>query len=203
MKSKSEDSLRPWNSPGQNTGEGSHCLLQGVFPTQGSNPGLPHCRHILYQLSHQGSPRIVEWVAYPFSSGSSRPRNRTGVSCIAGWFLTVWATRETRLRWRNVGKKKNCPFSPPRGPPAPFSSSMALDSLSTYLGINFLTLSPSVSKSVANASPCHTEHNRTTLPLLPASWNSASDHNGQMQFCSRDNQSSRGATQRQEPVSSQ
>ena len=42
----------PWNSPGQNTEEGSYSLLQGIFPTQGSNPGLPHCRQILYQLSH-------------------------------------------------------------------------------------------------------------------------------------------------------
>ena len=63
------DSLRlhglcsPWNSPGQNTGVGSLSLLQGIFPTQGSNPGLLHCRRILYQLSHQGSPRILEWVA--------------------------------------------------------------------------------------------------------------------------------------------
>ena len=53
------DSLRPhglytpWNSPGQNTGVGSCCLLQGIFPTQESNPGLPQCRQILYQLSHQ------------------------------------------------------------------------------------------------------------------------------------------------------
>ena len=46
----------PWNSPGQNTGVGSLSLLQGIFPTQGSNPDLPHCRRILYQLSHQGSP---------------------------------------------------------------------------------------------------------------------------------------------------
>ena len=45
----------PRNSPGQNTGVGSLSLLQGIFPTQGSNPGLPHCRQILYQLSHQGS----------------------------------------------------------------------------------------------------------------------------------------------------
>ena len=43
----------PWNSPGQNTGVGSLSLLQGIFPTQGSNPGLPHCRRLLYQLSHQ------------------------------------------------------------------------------------------------------------------------------------------------------
>ena len=46
----------PWNSPGQNTGVGSLSFLQGIFPTQGSNPGLPHCRQILYQLSYQGSP---------------------------------------------------------------------------------------------------------------------------------------------------
>ena len=86
----------PWNSLGQNTGMGSLSLLQGIFPTQGSNPGLPHCRKILYQLSHKGSPRVLEWGAYLFSSGSSRPRNRTRVSCIAGGFFTSWATREAR-----------------------------------------------------------------------------------------------------------
>ena len=51
----------------QNTGVDSLSLLQGIFPTQGLNPGLPHCRWILYQLSHKGNPRILEWVAYPFS----------------------------------------------------------------------------------------------------------------------------------------
>ena len=56
------DSLRlhglysPWNSPGQKTRVGSLFLLQGILPTQGSNPGLPHCRRILYQSSYQGSP---------------------------------------------------------------------------------------------------------------------------------------------------
>ena len=49
-------------SPGKNTGVGCHALLQGIFPTQGSNPGLPHCRWILYHLSNKGSPRILEWV---------------------------------------------------------------------------------------------------------------------------------------------
>ena len=63
----------PCNSPGQNTGVGSLSLLQGIFPTQGLNPGLPHCRQILYQLSHKGSPRILEWGGYPFSRGSSKP----------------------------------------------------------------------------------------------------------------------------------
>ena len=81
----------PWNSQGQKSWMCSLCLLQGIFPTQGSNPGLPHCGQILYQLSHKRSPRILEWVAYPFSSRSSRPRNRTGVSCIAGGFFTNWA----------------------------------------------------------------------------------------------------------------
>ena len=47
----------PWNSPGQNTGVGSLSLLQVIFPTQGSNPGHSHCRQILYQLTHQGSPK--------------------------------------------------------------------------------------------------------------------------------------------------
>ena len=49
----------PWNSPGQDTGEGSCSLLQGIFPTQRSNPGLPHCRQILYQLSYQVRPLKV------------------------------------------------------------------------------------------------------------------------------------------------
>ena len=84
----------PWNSPGQNTGVGSFSFLQGIFPTRGSNPGLPHCRWILYQLSHQGSPSILEWLAYAFSSESSWPRNWTRVSCIAGRFFTSWATRK-------------------------------------------------------------------------------------------------------------
>ena len=80
----------PWNSPGQDTGVGSLSLLQGIFPTQESNWGLPHCRWILYQLSHKGSGRILEWVAYPFSSRSAQPRNWIRVSHIAGGFFTSW-----------------------------------------------------------------------------------------------------------------
>ena len=87
----------PWNSPGQDTGVGSLSLIQGIFPIQGSNPGLSHCRWILYQLSHKGSPRTLEWVVFPFSSGSSQPRNRTRVSCIAGGFFTNWALGEVLL----------------------------------------------------------------------------------------------------------
>ena len=57
---------------GQNAGVGSLFLLQEIFPTQGLNPGLLYCRRILYQLSHQWSPSILEWVAYPSSSRESQ-----------------------------------------------------------------------------------------------------------------------------------
>ena len=78
----------------QNTGMGNLSLLQGIFPTQGSSPGLPNCRQILYQLSHKGNPRILEWVAYPFSSRSFWPRNQNGVSWTAGGFFTNWTVRK-------------------------------------------------------------------------------------------------------------
>ena len=74
----------PWNSPEQNIGVGNFSLLQGIF-------AAPHFGWILYQLSHKGSPRILESVACPFSSGSSRPRNQSGVSCVADGFFTNWA----------------------------------------------------------------------------------------------------------------
>ena len=74
---KTEPSV-PFQSTPENIGLGCHALLQGIFPTQGSNPSLPHCRRILYRLSHQGSPRILGWVAYPFSRVSSHPRTEPG-----------------------------------------------------------------------------------------------------------------------------
>ena len=77
----------PWNSMEQNTGVSSFSLLQGIFPTQGLNPGLPHFRQLLYQLNHRGSPRILEWVAHPFSNVSFWPRIWTRVSYIAGKFF--------------------------------------------------------------------------------------------------------------------
>ena len=52
---------------GKNIIMGCHAILQGIFPTQGLNPSLPHCRQILYHLSHQGRPRILKWGAYLFS----------------------------------------------------------------------------------------------------------------------------------------
>ena len=61
------------NSPGQNPGVGSLSLLQGIFPIQELNPGLPHCRQILSKLSHKGSPKILEWVAYHLSADLPDP----------------------------------------------------------------------------------------------------------------------------------
>ena len=105
-RSAMSDSLWP-HSPGQNTGVGSRSLLQEIIPTQWSNTGLPHCKWILYCLSHQGSPCILECLAYPFPRESSWHRNGTQVSCIAGGFFTNWATRhrtvqfgEQTLKWK-------------------------------------------------------------------------------------------------------
>ena len=58
------------NSPDKNIGVSCHALLQGISPTQGLNPNLPHGRQILYCLSHQGRPTILEWVAYPLRKGN-------------------------------------------------------------------------------------------------------------------------------------
>ena len=84
--------LFPWGFSSKNSALGCHVLLQRIFPTQGSNLGLPQCGQILYWRSHQGSPRILEWVAYHFSRGPSWPRNQTGVSDTAGKFFNSWAT---------------------------------------------------------------------------------------------------------------
>ena len=73
----------PWNSPGQNTGVGSPSLLQGIVPTQGSHLGLPHCRRILYQLSHKGRPQYIWDVPkYPISDSFIR------FNCI--YILNIW-----------------------------------------------------------------------------------------------------------------
>ena len=60
--------LSPWNFPGKSTGVGCHFLLQGIFPTQGSNPGLPHCRQTLYHLSHQGKRYSNNFYTIVFNS---------------------------------------------------------------------------------------------------------------------------------------
>ena len=78
------------DSPGKNTGVGYHALLQGIFPIQGSNPGLLHCRRILYHLSHQRSPRILEWVAYLLSSN------------IQDRLLSTKSKKETKYVWYTI-----------------------------------------------------------------------------------------------------
>ena len=77
----------PWNSPGHNTGLGSFSLLRGSFPTQRSNPGLPHCRQILYQLRHKGSPKwtrvltnSTNIVEYCFLLGIDRGKSLISVT---------------------------------------------------------------------------------------------------------------------------
>ena len=83
---------------------GSHSHLQGIFPTQGWNPGLPHCRQVLYQLSHQGSPRILEWVAYPFSSRSSWPGIEPGSPALQADSLPAELPIK-RKRWGREGSR--------------------------------------------------------------------------------------------------
>ena len=119
------------DSPGKNTGGSCHALLQGIFPTQGQNPGRLHYKQILYHLSHQGSPfsrqeywsrlpcltlgwlvglvsKSCQTLATPWNvacqapRGSSQPRDWTQVSRIAGEFFTIWATRETQEYWSGV-----------------------------------------------------------------------------------------------------
>ena len=75
--------------PGKNTGVGYHALLQGIFPTQGLNPGLLHCGWILYQLSYKGSPRILEWVAYPSPGDLPNPGIEPGSPALLADSLPV------------------------------------------------------------------------------------------------------------------
>ena len=96
--------LHPWGFSRQEYWRRFPVLLQGIFPTQGLSPGLLYCRWVYpgvypgllyYQLSHQGSPWVLEWIAYHFSRRASWWRNWTGVSCIASGFLTSWTTGQT------------------------------------------------------------------------------------------------------------
>ena len=85
------DPYSPWNSPGQNTGVGSLSLLQGIFPTQGSNLGLPHCRQIFYQLSHKGLLRVL-WTAR--RSNQSIPKEIS-----PEYSLEIQNSLETTILW--------------------------------------------------------------------------------------------------------
>ena len=97
-----------WNSPGKNTGVVSHFLLQGTFLTQGLNPGLQHCRKILYQLqvdSLQEKPQNTGLVSLSFLQGIFPTRNQTRVSCRAGGFFTNWAIREGLYLTKSIGNQ--------------------------------------------------------------------------------------------------
>ena len=86
--------LTPWRSPGLNTGMGSPSLLQGVFPTQGSNPGLPYCGQILYHLSHKGSPRILECSLSLLQQIFPTQESNRGLLHCSWIFFTNWAIRK-------------------------------------------------------------------------------------------------------------
>ena len=94
----------PWNSPGQNTGVGSLSLLQEIFPTRESNPCLPHCGRILYQLSHKGSPiqystepsAIVQYVYFEHRMSGSKRKSSDDVACTAKKHQAI--TMETKVK---------------------------------------------------------------------------------------------------------
>ena len=80
----------PWNSPGQNTRVGSLSIFQGIFPTQGLNPGLPHCRWILYQLSHKGSPPLkIGKKIFCFFDHITTYLNHLGVVIVSDYFINT------------------------------------------------------------------------------------------------------------------
>ena len=74
-------------APGKNTGVGCHALLQGIFPTQELNPSFLHCRQTLYRMSYQGSPRILEWITYPYSRDLPDPEIEPGSPALQADYL--------------------------------------------------------------------------------------------------------------------
>ena len=90
--------LSPRNSPGKNTGVGSLSLLQGIFPTQGSNPGLPHCRQILYQLSHKGSPLVWSLLDLSSTLAMEKPSYPLLIAC-------SHSQRTQRVFWGLAGEE--------------------------------------------------------------------------------------------------
>ena len=94
-----------WNSPGRNTGVGSCSHSPGDFLNPGIEPRSPLLQVDSLPAELKGSPRIPEWVVYPFSRGSSQPRNRTRVSCIAGGFFTTELSCVQSLGWEDALEK--------------------------------------------------------------------------------------------------
>ena len=94
------------NSLGKNPGVGCYVLLQGILPTQGSNPGLQHCRQILQHPSHQESPKILERVTCLFQGiFLTQELNQGLLHCrqiFFFFFFTRWVTRGSQEYWRGV-----------------------------------------------------------------------------------------------------
>ena len=137
----------PWNSPGQNARVGSLSLLQGIFPTQGSNPGLPYCRRILYQLSQKGSPRTD--YLYPkqcFSYASDQQQfNKHVLSRAWGWS----GDRRTLL-WKNVWSNYTQPLfehllkeEKPPWIPASWINTEKVTFYSLWKNVSHMVISPS------------------------------------------------------------
>ena len=118
----------PWNSLGQNTGVGSCSLLQGIFPTQGSNPGLPPCRQILYYLSHQGRFKIYYKVTV-IKKMWYRCKDRQ---------MTQW----NRIESLKEVPRHMCPFVYHKGGTAVGNSLPEKDSESTGCPYENMTLDP-------------------------------------------------------------
>ena len=87
----------PWNSPDQNTVVGSLSLLQGIFPNPGIEPRSPSLQVDSLLAEPQRKPKNTGVGSLSLLQQSSWPRDGTGVSCIAGWFFTKWAIRESRI----------------------------------------------------------------------------------------------------------
>ena len=105
----------PGDSPGKDNWSGWLCPLPGDLPNSGIIPRSSTLQWILYHLTHQESPLwsqrspwILEWVAYPFSRGSSQPRNWTRVSCIAGGFFTREALQDPPHIFKSMNAQAPC-----------------------------------------------------------------------------------------------
>ena len=105
---------RPWNSPGQNTGVGNLSPLQGIFPTQGLNPGLLHCRQILYQLSHKGSPSSLKapMIGLFIPLRREKKKKKQLVHRKKPLFVTHSVMADSATQWTELGRLF-CPWDFP------------------------------------------------------------------------------------------
>ena len=100
--------LCPWDSPGKNTGVGCHALLHRTFPTHGSNPVPLHCRHILYHLSHQGSPEHWSGSLIPSSGDLPDPGIELGPPALQADSLPAELPRRPQYHSYTESKKNDC-----------------------------------------------------------------------------------------------